>query len=280
LALADFVEMEILFRDGADERALALGESAAAAFEELGDDWGRSAVPMHLGANLRLAGRPQEALTVLHRALAVCRAAGLENNVARVYAELGGAAVDVGNGARAEQWFAECEGIARSLGNEILLCLAWLGYGRVARLRGDHTEAGRRFRDALEVAAGPAMVREAGAALTGLAAAQLDAGEIAEAARTLDRARDLVQSVSEAGVRAGLLEQRARLAVAQGQLASVSALLAEAGSLRRTAGRPPTALEAADVEEVKAALAGGAPVSIETPSPPRTPPRPARSLPD
>ena len=58
LALADFVEMEIRLRNGDDEDALPLGEAAARTFEHLGDDWGRSAVPMHLGAGLRLAGRP------------------------------------------------------------------------------------------------------------------------------------------------------------------------------------------------------------------------------
>jgi predicted ATPase/DNA-binding SARP family transcriptional activator len=249
-ALADFVEMEILLRNGADERALPLAETAIASFEDLGDDWGRSAVPMHLGAGLRLAGRTEEAVTVLHRALRVCRAAGLENNVARVYAELGGAAADVGNGEVALRWYGECEQVARSLGNDTMLSLASLGYGTVARLRRDPTAARRHFTDALEVTGRAAMVAESVAALTGLAAAHIDSGDLDDAAATLARASEAVRTVGDPGVRAGVLEQRARLALAQGQPADSAALLAEASSLRDGAVRPRTALESRDVHEV------------------------------
>ena len=253
-ALADFVEMEILLRNGADERALPLAELATASFEGLGDDWGRSAVPMHLGAGLRLAGRTDEAVTVLHRALRVCRAAGLENNVARVYAELGGAAADVGKTEDALRWYAECERVARSLGNDTMLSLASLGYGSVARLRRDPTEARRRYTDALEVTGRAGMVAESVAALAGLAAAHMDSGDLEDAAATLARASEAVGTVGDPGVRAGVLEQRARLAVAHGQPADAVALLAEARSLRDGAGRPRTALESRDGDEVAVTL--------------------------
>jgi len=253
-ALADFVEMEILLRNGADERALPLAEAAIASFEDLGDDWGRSAVPMHLGAGLRLAGRAVEAVTVLHRALRVCRAAGLENNVARVYAELGGAAADVGNTEEALRWYAECEQVARSLGNDTMLSLASLGYGSVARLRRDPTEARRRFTDALAVAGRAGMMAESVTALTGLAAAHMDSKELDDAAATLARAAEAVRTVGEPGVRAGVVEQRARLAVAHGHLADAAALLAEASSLRDGAVRPRTASESRDVHEVAVIL--------------------------
>ncbi|MDQ3997444.1 MAG: tetratricopeptide repeat protein, partial [Gemmatimonadota bacterium] len=256
-ALADFVEMEILLRNGADERALSLASSAIASFEDLGDDWGRSAVPMHLGAGLRLAGRAQEAVAVLHRALAVCRAAGLENNVARVYAELGGAAADVGNTEEALGWYAECERVARSLGNETMLSLAWLGYGVVARLREDPGEARRRFTDALDVTSRAGMVTESVAALTGLAAAQLDSGDTEQAGATLARASDAAGNVGEAGVRAGVLEQRARLALGQGRRTEAAALLGEATSLRDRAVRPRPELERRDVEQIVAGLSDG-----------------------
>ena len=246
-ALADFVEMEILLRNGADERALPLAESATATFEDLGDDWGRSAVPMHLGAGLRLAGRAEEAVAVLHRALRVCRAAGLENNVARVCAELAGAAADVGNTEDALRWYGECERVARSLGNDTMLSLAAIGYGTVARLRRDPAEASRRFVHAAEVTTRAGMVTESVLALTGLAAAQLDAGDVAEAAATLARAAEAVRNVGEPGARAGLLEQRARAALAQGRPEEADALLTEATLLRDRAARPRTALESRDV---------------------------------
>ena len=266
-ALADFVEMEILLRNGADERALPLAEAAIASFEELGDDWGRSAVPMHLGAGLRLAGRTDEAVTVLHRALRVCCAAGLENNVARVYAELGGAAADVGHPEEALRRYAECEQVARSLGNDTMLSLASLGYGIVARLRRDPTEARRRFADAFEVTGRAGMVAESVAALTGLAAAHLDSGDLDDAAATLARGSEAVRTVGEPGVQAGVLEQRARLALAHGQPADAAALLAEANSLRDGAVRPRTALERRDVQEVAVSLGTDGSTTHETAEP-------------
>jgi hypothetical protein len=105
-----------------------------------------------------------------------------------------------------------------------------------------------------------AMVTESVTALTGLAAAQLDSDEASEAAVTLARACEAVRNVGEAGVRAGVLEQRARLALAAGRPAEAAALLDEASSLRDGAVRPRTAMERRDVQEAGALLgAGGAP---------------------
>ena len=101
------------------------------------------------------------------------------------------------------------------------------------------------------------MVTEAVAALAGLAAAQLDSGEVAEAAATLARASEAVRNVGEAGVRAGVLEQRARLALVEGNPSEAAALLAEASSVRDAAVRPRTALEMRDVHEAATPLAGG-----------------------
>ncbi|MFP5370033.1 MAG: hypothetical protein ACLGI3_04705, partial [Actinomycetes bacterium] len=231
-----------------------LAESATATFEDLGDDWGRSAVPMHLGVGLRLAGRAEEAVAVLHRALRVCRAAGLENNVARVCTELAGAAADVGNTEDALRWYGECERVARSLGNDTMLSLAAIGYGTVARLRRDPAEASRRFGHAVEVTTRAGMVTESVLALTGLAAAQLDAGDVAGAATTLARAADAVRNVGEPGVRAGVLEQQARTALAQGRPEEADALLTQATNLRDRGARPRTALESRDVQEAVAGL--------------------------
>ena len=256
LALADFVEMEIRLRNGDDERALPLGEVAAQAFEDLGDDWGRSAVPMHLGAGLRLAGRPGDAVEVLHRALAVCRAARLENNVARVCAELGGVAADVGDTAEAERWYVECERVARELGNETMLTLAWLGHGTVARLRSEPSEAARRFTDALEVATRAGTTAPAVTALTGLAAAHLDAGDEETAAASLARATEMAGEVTEASVRAALVEQRGRLALVRGRQGEAAVLLGEATSLREAAARPRTALELRDIEAAEVPASG------------------------
>ena len=135
-----------------------------------------------------------------------------------------------------------------------MLSLASLGYGIVARLRRDPTEAKRRFTDALEVTGRAGMVAESVAALIGLAAAHMDSGDPEEAAAALARASEAVRTVGDPGVRAGVLEQRARLALAHGQPADAAALLAEASSLRDGAVRPRTALESRDAHEVAVTL--------------------------
>src|SRR5205823_2292083 len=71
LALADFVEMEIRLYHDSTHAALRLGGRAAAQFDALDDDWGRSAVRLHLGIGLRLAGRTSQASEVLHEAVAL-----------------------------------------------------------------------------------------------------------------------------------------------------------------------------------------------------------------
>jgi len=252
-ALADFVEMEILLRNGRDEAALPLAAAAASAFEELRDDWGRSAVPMHLGAGLRLAGRPMEAAGVLVGALEVCRRAGLPNNVARVCAELGGAAADAGDAIEAARWYGECERVAAAIGNDVMLSVAWAGYGTVARLQGEPEIARRRFADALAAASRVGTPTDAVvAALTGLAAAQLDAGHVDDGEATLARAWDVASQFGDIRARAAVLEQQARAALARDKSAECGALLLEAGSLRHNAHRPRTTIESRDIENAMA----------------------------
>ena len=122
-ALADFVEMEIRLHHGAVDEALPYGERAAAAFDSLRDDWGRSAVRLHLGHGLRLAGRTGDAEQVLDLAVELSRETGLPNNLARSYVELGEAALQRGADEEAEVWFDAAEEIAADVGSETLLAL-------------------------------------------------------------------------------------------------------------------------------------------------------------
>lgn len=110
------------------------------------------------------------------------------------------------------------------------------------------TEAARRFVDALEVASSAGTIAPAVTALTGLAAAQLDARDHEVAATSLARATEMAGDVSETAVTAAVLEQRARLAVVRGQQDESASLLAQATSMREAAARPRTALEARDVD--------------------------------
>ena len=104
-ALADFIEMEIRLHHGAVDDALPFGDRAAATFDELDDDWGRSAVRLHLGHGLRLAGRTDAAEQVLALAVQLSRATGLPNNLARSYVELGEAALYRGSADEADAMF-------------------------------------------------------------------------------------------------------------------------------------------------------------------------------
>ncbi|HWH35235.1 MAG TPA: BTAD domain-containing putative transcriptional regulator [Acidimicrobiales bacterium] len=250
-ALADFVEMEIHLHHGAEARALPLGQAAVAAFTQLGDDWGRSAVPLHLGAGLRRAGRPADAAEVLHQALAACREAGLANNAARTYAELGGAAADAGHVAEGERWFAECQRLAADLGDDTLACLALLGQGTLARLAGDPAVAVEHFATAHARAIAAGVGTAVDAAVVGLAGAHLDAGRLDDADAVLAGRRDAdTRPPSEGGLAAGMLEQQARLAWRRGQGRRALGLLDQASAIRHQAGRPRSTLEARDAEEV------------------------------
>lgn len=73
------------------------------------------------------------------------------------------------------------------------------------------------------------------------------------------RASDAVQAVRDEGARAAVVEQRALLAGARGELARAAALPADATARRAAAARPRTALEQRDVEGIEALVAGAGP---------------------
>jgi tetratricopeptide (TPR) repeat protein len=189
VALADFVEMEIRLHHGQVEAALAFGHEAAHAFDTLEDDWGRSAVRLHLGYGLRVAGRVDEAEDILHRAVMLSRAGGFPNNLARSFIELGEARLHRGDADGALPWFAECEAIARDLGNDTLMALAALGRGVASRLRGEVAEAERHYQHALSLSTGTDFTKGALRAQIDLAAVRLDNGVTTRVAAELEAAR-------------------------------------------------------------------------------------------
>ncbi|HEX6231503.1 MAG TPA: BTAD domain-containing putative transcriptional regulator [Jiangellaceae bacterium] len=252
VALGDFVEMEIRLHHGQVAAALAFGHEAARAFDTLDDDWGRSAVMLHLGYGLRLAGRVDEAEDILHRAVVLSRAGGLPNNLARSFVELGEARLYRGDATGALEWFAECETVARDLGNDTLMALAALGRGAASRLQGHISEAEGHHQQALALSTGTAFGKGVLRARIGLAAARLDTGVTAQVASELREARTSAEAIGDDGLIVAAIEQLARAAALSGDTDAFQALLAEAGGRRSATARPRGALDRRDVVDPRA----------------------------
>ncbi len=246
-ALADFVEMEIRLHHGHVDDALALGQRAATQFDELDDDWGRSAVMLHLGYGLRVAGRLGEAENALLRAIDLSRSGGLPNNLARSLAELGELHLQQGDHTAAAPSLERCEATARDLGNDTLLALAMLGRAGSCRLRGDHAAAGEFYRQALLLAEANDFSKGVARSRTGLAAVALDAGATDNARSNLALAHAAAVHVGDAGILAAVFEQFARVAAADSNAGEAAALSEQADLLRVANDRPRTVLEERDV---------------------------------
>ncbi len=247
-ALADFIEMEIRLYQDSLERALALGEQAARRFDALDDDWGRSAVRLHLGFGLRLAGRTREAREVLHVAVAISRETGLPNNLARSLAELGELAVYVGDPEEAEHWFGECDDIVSDLADDTMQALVASVRGDAARYRGDPSAALGHYEIALTLYRRSEVLRGVARALTGLAAAELDLDELDRARQRLDEGVALAGEVGDPAIHAAAMEQLARLSSRDGAEHEARKLLDEAERIRLQYRRPRGALAQRDVE--------------------------------
>lgn len=242
-ALADFVEMEIRLHHGEVDPALRLGRSSERGFNRIDDDWGRSAVMLHLGYGLRVAGRLDEAGEVLERAVVLSRDGELPNNLARAAFELAEAALDRGDADAAGPWLETCERTARDLGNDTLLAMAHLGRAGVHRLARDTGAAVAHYRSALVHARGSEFVKGLVRAHAGLAATHLDDGTAEDARHELERAMALAGRLADAGIAASILELRARLAAHEGREPERRQLEEEAARLRARHGRPASVLD-------------------------------------
>lgn len=243
VALADFVEMEIRLHHGEIDRALGLGRQAEASFEQLDDAWGRSAVMLHLGYGLRVAGRFEAAEEVLTRTVELSRAGALPNNLARAASELAEASLDRGRADAAEPWLRECERTARELGNDTLIAMAELGRAATRRLARDTARAAGHYREASRHARGSEFVKGVARAHIGLAATHLDVERTESARRELAEAVSQVRRIADAGIEASLLEQQARVAAQDGHSREHDRLLGRARQLRQRHNRPASALD-------------------------------------
>ena len=248
VALADFVEMEIrLYHDSTDE-ALVLGEQAARQFDALDDNWGRSAVRLHLGFGLRQAGRTREARQVLHEAVAISRDTGLPYNLARSLAELGELAVYEGDTDEAERWFRECDEILADLADDAMQALVASGRGDAARYRSEPSAAIDLYTQALSLYRRSAVTRGIARALIGFAAASLDLNRSSQARAHLEEGLTLARDAGDPAILAAVLEELARLSQRDGDDHGARALLAESEDLRLRYRRPRGALATRDLD--------------------------------
>ncbi|WP_157965385.1 BTAD domain-containing putative transcriptional regulator [Euzebya rosea] len=250
-ALADFVEMELRLHAGDLGLAIELGVRAATAFDRLDDAWGRSAVRLHLGMAMRLAGRIEEAERFLSEVVSVATECGLPNNLLRALVELGESALHRGDPVTAERKLSEAEQVAAQVPDATSDGLIALGRGTAARLRGDRPAAEARYREAIAHLDAAGVEITAAAARVGLGAALLDDGaaDPGEVTGVLLAALDAGERHADMGVTAASCEQLARVAARDGEGPRCSAMLARASSLRRLHRLPAPAVQLRDVEE-------------------------------
>ena len=240
-ALANFVRLELHAGIGDLAAATAAGNRALAAFRALGDQWGVSAIQLHLGMALHRAGRLEEALAMYEGALASVRDVGPANTVQYAMAGAGHVSLLLGDADRAAALFAESHEVARRLGAEGNPRAA-VGQGMLARERGDLAAARQHFTWAQELLAGLTEPEWTAAALVGH-------GHLAEADGDRDSAEFFHRRAWQtAPGHAAALEGLACLAVARGGGADAARLLGAAAAWRRKRHRPASRLERADAE--------------------------------
>ena len=148
LAVVRFVRMELHFTRGAFDEATDDAASALSLFRTLDDRWGVAAIHYHLGLALHRAGRLEPALEAYEQSLTEARRVGRVNTIQYALANMGHAALLLGDLRRAERHFSEAHATARELGADGNP-LAALGEAVLGRRRGDVAYARDRYTEAL-----------------------------------------------------------------------------------------------------------------------------------
>ena len=247
-AVIGFVRMETALKRGDEAFAVPTGRATAAAFRDLDDPWGLSAILYHLGWGLRQFGRYEEGSRVLEEAIDVAASAGLYNTVQWALADLGVAQLHLGNTDAARDLFGRAAAASEAVGDGAGEVLAGYGHGLLARVDEDWDEARRRFETALTGFGTLGTPVMQGAALAGLARCDEAAGDLDLAGRRFTEVLDIARTVGEPGLVATALEGLARIAAAGGDRDATQRLLAEAGAVRSSASRPAPPYERRDLE--------------------------------
>ena len=231
-----FVRMETALKNGEEEAAVEVGRATAAAFRQLGDSWGLSAILYHLGWGLRQFGRYDEACRILEEAIDVATQAGLFNTVQWALADLGVAHVHLGNADLAGDLFDRAAAASAQVGDGAGEVLAEYGRGLLAETSARWTEARAHYdaaRRGFQALGTPVME---GLSLVGLARCTDSAP-----AGLFEEAREIGERVGEPGLLAAALEGLSRTAEEE----RAAGYLAQARQVRERFHRPAPPLEAA-----------------------------------
>ena len=250
-AVIGFVRMETALKSGDEENAVPIGRATAAAFRQLDDPWGLSAILYHLGWGLRQFGRYEEAARVLEEAIDVAASAGLYNTVQWALADLGVAQLHMGHVDSARELFDRASAASEHIGDGAGTILAGYGYGLLAQVRGDWVEARERFKAALLGFGTLGTPVPEGLALAGLARCDEAEGDARSAQERYEQVLTVGRRAGEPALTATALEGLGRLAAETGDWAGADELLEQGAELRKRAARPAPPHERHDVEAVR-----------------------------
>jgi tetratricopeptide (TPR) repeat protein len=247
-AVAGFVRMETALKNGEEASAVRIGRAAAAAFRQLDDPWGLSAIQYHLGWGLRQFGRYDEAARALEEAIDVAGGAGLYNTVQWALADLAFEKISTGNLEEASALLDQAAAASEHVGDGAGEVLAGFGRGLLSRIRGDWKDARMLFGDAADSFAALGTPVPEGLAIAAVARCDEEDDRDVPAADGYESALAIGRSAGEPGLTATALEGMARLAARRGDRDAAESLLAEATELRVRFSRPAPPHEREDLE--------------------------------
>ncbi|NTU83121.1 MAG: helix-turn-helix transcriptional regulator [Chloroflexales bacterium] len=148
-----------------------------------------------IGWLAKLRGERAQALTALHRCVALCRAIGDKQGMSDALDTLGDQAVVDGDAIAATWFYEESLALRRGLGRPELVALSLNGLGHAAVVRGYYEQAAERFLESLAALSDRDDRRSTAMALHGLGLARLRQGSLDEAAPPLSQAMSLFHTL-------------------------------------------------------------------------------------
>ncbi len=262
-AVIGFVRMETALKSGDEDAAVPTGRATAAAFRELDDPWGLSAILYHLGWGLRQFGRYEESARVLEEAIDVAAEAGLYNTVQWALADLGVTQLHLGERTAARDAFDRASAASEQVGDGAGAILAGYGYGLLAHTEGAWLEARRRYAEALEGFALLGTPVPQGLAEAGLARCDEAEHDRATATERYEEVLRTGRRMGEPSLIALGLEGLARLAADGGDDAAAHELAGEASRVREASRRPAPPHERRDMEGLHPSGAQPQPAEVD-----------------
>ena len=228
-------------------------------FSAVGDRWGMAMTGNSLGLVHTLAGDHARAVVVLGESAVLAEAIGADEDAARMYGWRGVVHLRARNLDAAAADLALGYQIAHSRRSRQSLAFVETGLAELARLRGAFDEAREHLAAALEDPRGMngLPLQTQCVVLIALGRLEIDAGNLAAATERLDESLVVVMSTNDKPVIANSADTFAILAMASGDAATATDLLALAAAIRGTTdqGNPDVT---ATTSAARAALGPGA----------------------